>query len=122
MTQSLRALVICLTLAAAVPAAAHQLIVFASVQGEALVIEAKFSSGKKPKTGAVRVYDGAETLMHDGEISEAGVYRVKLSDIEAGLETGLKVEVDTGSGHTDYWILTPGDIAQQRAASAKTGE
>ena len=121
MTRLLSALAICLPFViAAGPAAAHKLIVFASVQGETLVVEVKFSSGKKPKTGAVRIYDGAETLVHRGEIIEAGVYSVELSKVGAGVETGLKVEVDTGSGHTDYWVLTPNDIEKQRAETVET--
>ena len=39
-------------------AAAHQLVVFASVDCEAVTVEAKFSNGRVAQQGDVRVLDG----------------------------------------------------------------
>ena len=87
---------------------AHGLNVFASVQGQEVVVEAKFSSGRVPQIGTVRVYDSTDTLVRTLEISEDGTARFPVS----GTEDGLRIEVETGDGHEDYWILTPEDLGQ----------
>lgn len=101
--------------AAALPAAAHQLIVFASVEGDAVIVETKFSNGKRPKTGLVTVTDGGEAILLSLPIGENGVTRFPLADTPNAATTGLQIEVDLGSGHEDYWILTPQDITKQSA-------
>jgi len=97
-------------LAFAGPALAHGLNVFAFVEGEEIVVEAKFASGKLPAAGEVRVFDGAETLLTVIEITEPAPIRLPLEGVPS--ETGLLIEVDAGNGHTDYWILTPEDLAE----------
>jgi sirohydrochlorin cobaltochelatase len=32
-------------------------------------------------------------------------------------ETGLRIEVEAGDGHSDYWLLTPDDIAHGQATN-----
>ena len=90
-------------------AAAHQLIVFASVDCEAVTVEAKFSNGRVTQQGDVRVLDGDNTLLTTLALSEDGTARVPLDDVDHS--GGLVVEVDTGS-HDNYWIVTPEDIAR----------
>ena len=99
-----------LVLGAATAAGAHQLNVFASTDCEVVLVEAKFSSGRRPVSGDVRVLDGANTLLLTGALNEDGTMTVPLAELDA--TTGLMIEVDTG-GHQDYWILTPEDIARQ---------
>lgn len=101
--------------AAASAAAAHQLLVFASVQGDDVVVETKFSTGKRPKVGTVKVSDGADKVFLSLPIGANGVTRFPLADTPGAAESGLMIEVDLGSGHQDYWILTPQDIAAQSA-------
>ncbi|MEO0664308.1 MAG: hypothetical protein AAFY97_01095 [Pseudomonadota bacterium] len=96
---------------AAVPvgAAAHQLVVFASVDCQAVTVEAKFSNGRVAQQGDVRVLDGENTLLTTTELTEDGTVSVPLAELDhAG---GLLIEVDTG-GHDNYWIVTPEDIAR----------
>ena len=101
-----------LTAAAAlapVGAGAHQLVVFASVDCEAVTVEAKFSNGKVTQQGDVRVLDGANNLLTTLPLDSDGTAVVPLDSVDhAG---GLVVEVDTGS-HDNYWIVTPEDIAR----------
>ncbi|MEL6550259.1 MAG: hypothetical protein AAFQ54_08420 [Pseudomonadota bacterium] len=101
-----------LALAAAAPsgAAAHQLVVFASVDCEVVTVEAKFSNGRVAQAGDVRVLDGDNELQTTLELQSDGTASVPLADVDhAG---GLLIEVDTG-GHDNYWIVTPEDIARK---------
>ena len=96
---------------AAVPlwAAAHQMIVFASVDCEAVTVEAKFSNGNAVQQADVRVLDGANVLLTTVPIETDGTATVLLDSVDHS--TGLVIEVDTGT-HDNYWIVTPEDIAK----------
>ena len=109
----IRALVIALTIVAATsPAAAHKLRVFASVSGETVNVEAKFSTGRIPKSGEIRVFNAAETLILTLPLDPDGVTSFPLGEEAA---EGLLIEVEAGEGHEDYWRLTPDDIARGRS-------
>ncbi len=96
--------------AAAFPAAAHKLVVFASVAGEVVNVETKFSTGRIPKSGEVRVFDATEALIRILPLDPDGITSFPLdADAAAG---GLMIEVEAGNGHKDYWLLTPNDIAR----------
>ena len=108
----IRAAILALTIvAAASPAAAHKLRVFASVAGETVNVEAKFSTGRIPKSGEVRVFDAAETLIMTLPLDPDGVTSFPLGEDAA---EGLLIEVEASEGHEDYWLLTPDDIARGR--------
>lgn len=99
-----------LTLGAASSARAHQLNVFASTDCDVVLIEAKFSTGRVPVMGEVRVLDGENTLLLTRDLGEDGKLTVPLAEVDA--TTGLLIEVEAGD-HDDYWILTPEDIARK---------
>ncbi len=99
-----------LTVGAASAAFAHQLNVFASTDCEVVLIEAKFSTGRIPVMGEVRVLDGENTLLLNLELGEDGTVSIPLAELDA--TSGLLIEVDTGN-HDDYWILTPEDITRK---------
>ncbi|MEM7718804.1 MAG: hypothetical protein AAF222_06340 [Pseudomonadota bacterium] len=90
-------------------AAAHQLVVFASVDCEAVTVEAKFSNGKTAQKGDVRVLDGENALLTTLQLDN-GTANVPLDSVDHS--GGLLIEVDTGS-HDNYWIVTPEDIARK---------
>lgn len=94
--------------ALAAPAGAHQLNVFASVAAGVVVVEARFSTGKRPVAGTVRIYDAADGLLAELALGADGTARWPLGP---GAEGGLRIEVETGEGHDGYWILTPDDLA-----------
>lgn len=106
----IRAIALALGLTAVpIGAAAHQLIVFAAVDCEAVTVEAKFSNGNPVQLAEVRVLDGENTLLTTLELAEDGTAVLALDTVDhAG---GLLIEVDTGS-HDNYWIVTPDDIAR----------
>jgi nickel transport protein len=96
-------------LAAPIVASAHQLVVFASVDCEAVTVEAKFSSGRVTQKGDVRVSDGNNKLLTTLQLDSDGTAIVPLDSLDHS--GGLLIEVDTGS-HDNYWIITPEDIAR----------
>ena len=89
-------------------ASAHQLMVFAAVDGQEVVVETKFSNGKVPKAGTVTVYDGEDKVVGTHALTPDGTARFPLKHAESG----LRIEVSTGEGHDSYWVLTPDDIAK----------
>ena len=91
-------------------AAAHKLVVFASVDCEAVTVEAKFSNGKAAIQGDVRVLDGNNNLLQTLQLGTDGTVAIPLSNVDDS--GGLVIEVDTGS-HENYWIVTPEDIARK---------
>lgn len=99
-----------LVIAAPIGAAAHQLVVFASVDCEAVRVEAKFSNGRVTQQGDVRVLDGENNLLTTMQLESDGTALVPLDSVD--YTSGLLIEVDTGS-HDNYWILTPEDIARK---------
>ena len=90
-------------------ASAHQMVVFASVDCEAVTVEAKFSNGNAVQQADIRVLDGENTLQTTMPIKTDGTATVPLDSVDHS--TGLVIEVDTGS-HDNYWIVTPEDIAK----------
>lgn len=93
----------------ATTAQAHQLNVFASVQDGVVVVETKFSTGKIPVSGEARILDADSQVILTLPLESDGTVRFPLDPQFA--ETGITIEVRTGEGHEDYWILTPEDIA-----------
>ena len=107
----IRAVALCALMAAApFGAAAHQLVVFASVDCKAVTVEAKFSNGRVTQQGDVRVLDGENNLLTTLQLQSDGTALVPLDSVDHS--GGLLIEVDTGS-HDNYWIVTPEDIARK---------
>ena len=107
----IRAIALCAAACAAPSlAAAHQLVVFAAVECEAITVEAKFSNGKVTQQGDVRVLDGENNLLTTLDLQSDGTALLPLSGVDHS--SGLLIEVDTGS-HDNYWIVTPEDIARK---------
>ena len=98
-----------IAVAAPLGAAAHQLVVFASVDCEAVTVEAKFSNGNPVQQADVRVLDGQNALLVTLPIETDGTVTVPLDSVDHS--EGLLIEVDTGS-HDNYWIVPPDDIAR----------
>ena len=89
---------------------AHQLSVYAWVEGNNVNVQGKLPKGKHPKQGMVFVYDGNDRLLLKKKLQPDGTATFPLKN----WETGLKILLDIGHGHQSYWILTPFDIKQQR--------
>lgn len=94
--------------AGALPASAHRFNVFATADCEAVHVEAGFAGGGPARAGEVQLRDGANVVVATMPLGSDGTARVPLGGIDTS--GGLTVEVDTGD-HSDYWVLTPEDIA-----------
>lgn len=94
----------------AAPALAHGLLVSARVEGGEVVAEARYENGNPVVNGTFDVFDGDDALILSVEAGPDGIARFPLE----GAEGGLRVEMDAGDGHYDYWVLTPADIAASR--------
>lgn len=102
---ALRVLLIGLLLAS--PALAHRLVIYAYAEAGEVVVETKFDSGRPAKEGTMILRDAAEAELSRHPLEEDGELRVPIPN--EGTD-GLIVEVITGGGHSDYWILTPADL------------
>ena len=94
----------------ATTAQAHQLNVFAFVEEGTVVVETKFSNGNLPVSGDVEVLNAQSEVLMTLPLEKDGTVRFPLDMGVAG--EGITIEVTTGEGHEDYWILTPEDIAR----------
>lgn len=95
------------------PASAHRVNVFASIAtvegGEEVVVEAKFSTGRIPARGKVRVEDAESTTLATYALGPDGTARFPLD--RSAAPGGLSITVTTGEDHEGCWLLTPADIA-----------
>lgn len=92
---------------------AHGLVVFAAVESDEVVVEAKFANGRPALAGEVRVLDGEGRELKRLELASQGPTRFPIGPEAAG---GLVIEVFASDGHENYWILTPEDVARARGA------
>ena len=89
---------------------AHQLNVFAFVEGDTVNVESRFSNGNAPRVGEVRVFDGNNQPLVVLPLEEDGTAQFRLDQTSS--QAGLLIEVSTGEGHDNYWILPAADIAR----------
>ena len=89
-------------------ALAHQLNVFAFVEDGSVIVESRFSNGNAPRLGEVRVLDAENQLIAAIPLAENGTAEFPLDPAHS--DAGLLIEVSTGEGHSNYWILTSEDI------------
>lgn len=94
----------------ATSALAHQLNVFAFVENGMVIVESRFSNGNLPQVGEVSVLDGEGVELMLLPLQADGTVQFPLDPTHS--DTGLLIEVRTGEGHDNYWILTPEDIAR----------
>lgn len=116
LTLSLASVLLLTVLLASNSALAHRLNVFAWVEGNDIVAESKFSTGKRPKLGQVEVYNGEDKLLLSLKLDSNGKVRFPLPDYSSG----LRIQINTGGDHNSYWVLTPFDIDSQRQQSNTT--
>lgn len=95
---------------------AHQLNVFAFVQDNVVIVETKFSTGRIPVSGEVRVLNVDAEIVLQTKLETDGTVRFPLDQTFSA--DGITIEVTTGDGHEDYWILTPQDIENGMASSS----
>jgi len=110
MTRLLTALA--LMAACALPAQAHRLVIYAFVEGNEVVVETKFSTGKLPATGSITATDEAGATVVTLDLDPGGETRFAVPQGHTG---GMQITVITGEGHEDYWVLTDQDFDPEGA-------
>ncbi|WP_112321122.1 hypothetical protein [Oceanibium sediminis] len=102
-----------LFLTATLPAQAHRLVVYATVDADAaqIVVETKFSNGNPAQLGDIRLLDADAQPLGTFPLERGGLTRIDIPEI--GAEGGITVEVETDEGHDDYWVLTPADLGME---------
>ncbi len=86
---------------------AHRVTVFAWVDGETVIVESKFSGGKKVKNGRVTVLDTHGTPLVTGTTSETGEFRFPAPRSPQE----LTVRVNAGIGHQGIWVIGAGEFS-----------
>ena len=81
----------------------------ALLEDEELIAAPHTSSGRVPTGGEIRVLDAQNVLLMTLDIGDEGKTQFALP--EGAANTGLMIEVEVSEGHSDYWMLTPDDIA-----------
>lgn len=104
----IRPLIFCLCLWAATPVFSHGLTVFAYRSGAQLSVEASFANGRAVRQGILRVFDADDQLIFEGAVSGEKITTLPMM----GDGRGLRIEVNAGNDHMDYWILTPADLSK----------
>ena len=85
---------------------AHNVTVFAWVDGETVHVESKFSGGRKPVAAPVEVYDSQGKLLLKGVTDDKGEFSFKVPEI-----TEMKVVLQGGMGHKGEWTILLSDLA-----------
>lgn len=94
-------------------AAAHNVIIFAWVEGDTIYTESKFSGGRAAKDAPVEVYDATGTKLLTGKTDEKGEFSFKIPKKE-----DLKIVLKAGMGHGNEWVVTAADIAEAQGETA----
>lgn len=93
------------------PAAAHPFNVFARSDCVALTVMATINDGDAPSEGAVTLLNGEDVVVLTTElVGDTGSVEIPLEGLD--LTGGVRAEVVSG-GHSDYWVLTPEDLARR---------
>jgi len=90
----------------AVPIDAHNVNIFAWVDGDRVYTESKFSGGRKAKNATVEVYDNQGNKLLEGKTDENGAFAFTIPQ-----KTSLKVVLIAGMGHRSEWTLPLDEIA-----------
>jgi nickel transport protein len=101
-------------------ALAHNVTVFAWVEGDTVHVESKFSGGRRPMDAPVEVYDSDGKLLLKGVTDENGEYSFKVPQ-----KTAMKVVVLAGMGHRGEWSIPVSDLGSvgdgKESQAAQTG-
>jgi nickel transport protein len=84
---------------------AHNVTVFAWVDGNKVTVEGKFSGGRRPINAPVEVFDSAGNLLLSGKTDDTGTFVFQIPR-----KTEMKVVLHAGMGHQAQWIITAEDL------------
>jgi len=83
-----------------VSVSAHNVTVFAWVDGDTIHTRSKFSGGKRVKNAPVLVYDSKDVLLLDGKTDKKGMFSFKIPQ-----KTSLKIVLKASMAHMAVWKI-----------------
>ncbi|MFZ0724507.1 MAG: hypothetical protein WAM61_01855 [Desulfobacterales bacterium] len=86
-------------------ALAHNVTVFAWVEGDTIHVESKYSGGRRPMAAPVEVYDSRGILLLKGATDDNGEFSFNVP-----AKTEMKVVVLAGMGHRGEWTIPVADL------------
>lgn len=92
---------------------AHNVTIFAWVEGDTIYTESKFSGGRVAKEAPIEVYDAAGVKLLSGKSDQNGEFSFKIPKKE-----DLKIVLKAGMGHGNEWVVTAEEIAEAQGETA----
>ncbi|HHP7234106.1 MAG TPA: hypothetical protein ACFCUC_05700 [Desulfobacterales bacterium] len=101
------------------PVRAHNVTVFAWVEGDTVHVESKFAGGRKPQNAPIEVYDIAGNLLLEGTTDENGMFSFAVPR-----KTEMRIVLKAGMGHRAEWTIPLAELegVQGTAAAAVPAE
>lgn len=92
------------------PAEAHPFNVYATTDCVTITVMASINDGQVPSEGAVTLMNGDDVVVATTElVGNSGKVEISLDGLD--ITGGIRAEVASGA-HSDYWVLTPEDMAR----------
>jgi len=96
-----------------VSVSAHNVTVFAWVDGDTIHTQSKFSGGKRVKNAPILVYDFKDVLLLEGKTDENGMFSFKIPQ-----KTALKIVLKASMGHLAVWKLQAEELGETESKTA----
>jgi len=96
-----------------VSVSAHNVTVFAWVDGDTIHTQSKFSGGKRVKNAPILVYDFKDVLLLEGKTDENGMFSFKIPQ-----KTALKIVLKASMGHLAFWKLQAEELGETESKTA----
>jgi len=96
-----------------VAVSAHNVTVFAWVDGDTIHTQSKFSGGKRVKNAPILVYDFKDVLLLEGKTDENGMFSFKIPQ-----KTALKIVLKASMGHMAEWRLPAEELDETESKTA----
>ena len=96
-----------------VSVSAHNVTVFAWVDGDTIHTQSKFSGGKRVKNAPILVYDFKDVLLLEGKTDGKGMFSFKIPQ-----KTALKIVLKASMGHLAVWKLRAEELGEAESKTA----
>ncbi len=102
----------------AIPASAHRAMIFAYTEGNEVITESSFSSGRPCMNCKVEVKDAATgALLLQGQTDKKGIFRFPLPEAAQKATKGLQIILNAGEGHRGEWLLEAEEYLNNTSAA-----
>ena len=96
-----------------VSVSAHNVTVFAWVDGDTIHTQSKFRGGKRVKNAPILVYDFKDVLLLEGKTDGKGMFSFKIPQ-----KTALKIVLKASMGHLAMWKLRAEELGETESKTA----